>query len=129
MPPKLTPEIIRELTNKFCVTFKKLGGKPEDLRGISIGLKRGDDYWDLVAGRYSKTELKSFTATVSVPEDLCEKPLEDALIDLAGLISTRLSYAARAINQNLGRSKEERHNNAVKAGKNRWKKRDENDSE
>lgn len=122
MPPKLTPENIRELTNKFCATFKKFGRKPKNLKGFSIGLRGGDGYWDLVAGEYSKAELRQFTVVISIPDDLCDKPLQEALIDLAGVISTRLSSASRTINQNLGRSEKEHHDIAVNVGKNRWKK-------
>lgn len=125
----MTPDNIRTLTNRFCQVFKKMGGKPSDLKGVTVVLIRGDGYWDLVARRSEDVKRRDYVTAIEVPEDLCEKPLDEALIDLAGVISSKLSASARTINANINRDPALKSEIARKAGKNRWKGVDNEDKE
>ena len=118
----MTPEKIRELTNTFCRTFKEFGGKPEDLRDVSVVLARGYGYWDLLAKQRGTFNRRAFVTVIDLPADLCEKSLEDALIDMAGIISTKLSASSRIINSNEKRGAKLRQEVAKKASEGRWKK-------
>lgn len=121
----MTPEQIRELTNCFCRMVKKYMRSPEELRGKCVVLSRVEGGWDLTnASR--PFDRRDFVAVVDLPDDLFEESLDDAIIDLAGIISRKLTNSSRSINANLNRNKKlqaEKNRIAGKLGaKKRWNK-------
>ncbi|MBQ6396202.1 hypothetical protein IJH89_01290 [Candidatus Saccharibacteria bacterium] len=119
----MTPEKIRELTNHFCHMVKKYLRSPEELRGKCVVLSRVEGGWDLTTVT-KPFNRRNYVAVVDLPDDLFEESLDDAIIDLAGLISRKLTDSARAINSQRKREKKQIVENAKKAAAARWQKKD-----
>lgn len=95
----------------------------EELRGTHIVLARLEDGWDLLALDTHRFNRRDYVTVIDLPEDIYSESLEDALIDLAGIISAKLTNASRAINATKTKSDEERSEIAKKAAAARWSDR------
>lgn len=116
----MTPEIIRKLTNDFVKFTKKTIRGSADLANVAIGLKRHEDGWELVAVQ-KPVPRREYVTVVELPDDIGTEPLDDAMIDLAGAISRKLTASSTIINSNLKRTAEKRSEIGRTGGRNRWK--------
>lgn len=117
----MTPEQIRTITNHFCRMTKKCIKSPEELRNVSIVLERIDEGWDLktIRGKFNR---RKYVTVIDLPEDLYSESLDDAIIDLAGIISRRLAGSARALNSTAKYDKETMSRNGRRGAEARWHK-------
>ena len=115
----MTDEQISQLTNQFVKMMTYFGGySPEQVRGLKIVLDRGDGFWDLKAVQPEDAQIHKHALVFDMPELPEDKT--DAMIELAGAVSTRLHKYAIGMRRNAGRSESTRKASAKKASDARW---------
>ena len=98
----MTPDLIRKLTTSFIAATQRTISSSSELEGVSIALLRNDDSWDLLAIQ-KPFRRRDYTTVVEIPKDLPGKPLNEAMIDLACVITQKLTASRTIINSNLKR--------------------------
>ena len=102
----LTKDNIREITFMFCRVARKFVPNPDAVKDVAVVLDKEDDGWTLRAIRKPIPHRK-YSVIIDLPEDLFDHENQtDFLIDLASIISAKLTNSARTLNSNEKRSPE-----------------------
>lgn len=118
----MTDQQISQLTNQFVKMMTCFDDwSPEQVRGLKIVLKRGEDYWDLKAIAPEEASAQKYALTMDFPELTEDKT--DAMIELAGVISARLHAYQIGLKKSAARTPEARSRSAQKAVRARWAKK------
>lgn len=117
----MTPEQITAMVNGLTKTIRKFVNSVNQVDKLKVGLVRNDEdgYWDLVIRENFDSKDQTVKLVLDLPENLSPDNTE-ALIQIAGTVSQRLSSYFRGVKANASRSKESKSASAKKAVQARW---------